>query len=343
MAYIPNKFYCGFKSVGDDCLLGFMTPLAKDSAYDKRKSTIDAWRDTKMDATEVSNDPVTGFRFMDTERRYRTNNVLFRVFHPAIGAEFEITAENLLSLMGTCDIIKGEVQDKLLLIRDGSKNILVQENSSEHLGASSVDENGKEIFLSKDEYSIGDLISVKGKGKCVFLGTGNYTTYKLAKHGAYYAAEFSFRLEFDSVKGSLIYFPKNDEIDIVSKLQVLSRFESTTYTDTDMLNKTIYSGYDGSKLLTLTKLKGLPKIEFVKSNNKLHGCHTNQLFELNGVMQVGEYTKWNPNTISILGEASYEEGTQRILSTSSDGKFNKNSTIMHSPSSVYPIIIKVKD
>lgn len=228
MAYIPNKLYVGFRADGEDTLTCFMTPLAKDSAFTKRKKTIDDWSSKEMDSTEITNDPRTGFRLVDTSRRWNSNNVVFRVIHPEVGAEFEISAENLSNIMSNTDIIKGEIQDKLLLIREGSKNILVIEGSPEHMGSSQVDENGKELFLKKDEYAIGDRISVKGYGECVYFGKSTVHTICLDSHG-YNSSNFS--LKEKSEDGYVLFFEKDNEVRVLKAVpKVLKKMESTTLT-----------------------------------------------------------------------------------------------------------------
>ena len=228
MAYIPNKLYVGFRADGEDTLTCFMTPLAKDSAFTKRKKTIDDWASKEMNSTEITNEPRDGFRLVDTSRRWNSNNVVFRVIHPEVGAEFEISAENLSNIMSNTDIMKGEIQDKLLLVREGSKNILVIEGSPEHLGSSNVDENGKELFLSKDEYSIGDRISVKGWGECVYFGKSKIQTISIDSKGY---NSTNFLLEEKQDEGYVLFFDHNNEVKISTKVpKVLKKMESTGLT-----------------------------------------------------------------------------------------------------------------
>ena len=228
MAYIPNKLYVGFRADGEDTLTCFMTPLAKDSAFAKRKKTIDDWASKEMDSTEITNDARTGFRLVDTSRRWNSNNVVFRVIHPEVGAEFEISAENLSNIMSNTDIIKGEIQDKLLLIREGSKNILVIEGSPEHMGSSQVDENGKELFLKKDEYAIGDRISVKGWGECIYFGKNTLHSICLETN-SYHST--NFKLADSKDDGYIIFLENRNEVRVLKALpKVLKKMESTNMT-----------------------------------------------------------------------------------------------------------------
>lgn len=59
----------------------------------------------------IDNIPIAGFKIEKIATRWRTANKLFRVSDPR-GFEFEITAQNLLELMNSCIIDKGEVRGK---------------------------------------------------------------------------------------------------------------------------------------------------------------------------------------------------------------------------------------
>lgn len=248
MAYIPNELYVGFRSDGEDTLTCFMTPYAKDSAFTKRKKTIDDWASKEMNTLIVDNKPQNGFRLVDTSRRYRTNNVLFRVIHPEFGAEFEITAENFMEILQNSDVVKGEIQEKLLIIRDGAKNVLVIENSPQHLGSSNVDENGKEIFLSKKDYKEGDRISVKGIGDVIYLGKNkihyNGLDYQHSYSG-YQHTGIKFLLK-NSCLHEYIYFIESENNVRTSSTppKVLKFHESTNKTIEDVIGATIGWGND---------------------------------------------------------------------------------------------------
>lgn len=240
MAYIPNKLYVGFRADNEDTLTCFMTPLANDSAFTKRKKTIDDWASKDMSSTEISNEPRTGFRLVDTSRRWNSNNVVFRVIHPEVGAEFEISAENLSNIMSNTDIIKGEIQDKLLLIREGSKNILVIENSPEHKGSSEVDDNGKELFLKKDDYNIGDRVSVKGVGEVIYLGKNkvHYYEFTINTYGA-----STVKLNEGNESGHILYDNLAKKCYIHSAPKVLKNLGSTEFTVNDIIGTNF--GYRG--------------------------------------------------------------------------------------------------
>lgn len=249
MAYIPNELYVGFRSDGEDTLTCFMTPYAKDSAFTKRKKTIDDWRSKEMNSLIVPNKAQNGFRLVDTSRRYRTNNVLFRIIHPEFGAEFEISAENFMDILQNSDVIKGEIQEKLLIIRDGSKNILVIENSPEHLGSSNVDDNGKEIFLSKKDYNIGDRISVKGLGDVIYFGKNkvhyNDLDYQHIYGNNYSTGKIKFFLKNNCVDEHIYFIESENKVRTsTAPPKVLKFHESTNKTIEDVIGATIGWGND---------------------------------------------------------------------------------------------------
>lgn len=249
MAYIPNELYVGFRSDSEDTLTCFMTPYAKDSAFTKRKKTIDDWASKEMNSLIVENKPQNGFRLVDTSRRYRTNNVLFRVIHPEFGAEFEISAENFMEILQNSDVIKGEIQEKLLIIREGAKNILVIENSPQHLGSSNVDEKGKEIFLSKNDYKVGDRISVKGMGDVIYFGKNkvhyNDLDYQHVYANNYSTGKINFILK-SNCEDAYIYYVESEKKVLTSSAapKVLKFHESTNKTIEDVIGATIGWGND---------------------------------------------------------------------------------------------------
>lgn len=60
---------------------------------------------------EVNNEPLAGFTIESVATRYTTSNKLFRIGDPR-GFQLEISADNLLELIGSCIIEKGEIKDK---------------------------------------------------------------------------------------------------------------------------------------------------------------------------------------------------------------------------------------
>lgn len=135
--HFPDTYYVGVKSLiglGGKFNLGFITPHSIDSSFKKRKETVDNWMDKDGKSFILINTPIEGFRFVSDIKRsgwFGSGNVVWRVEDPR-GFEFEISSDNLSSLMSLTTIKNGEIQGKCIFARDGSKNALLLENSEEY-------------------------------------------------------------------------------------------------------------------------------------------------------------------------------------------------------------------
>lgn len=185
MSFIPEEFYVGFTARGSDELLGFFTPNGTDASATKRKATVDNWASKKIKSAVFKNEPMSGFRIVDTARRGgRSNNVLFRVIHPAVGAEFEITAENLNTLHQQSIIEYGEIKTELLLARNGNNNVLIVKDSDEHKATLKAMEKDKAkqaaiASISKKDIKVLDTVDlVTEKSSFVYLGFSEYSYFK---------------------------------------------------------------------------------------------------------------------------------------------------------------------
>lgn len=191
--YVPKKYYVGFQSRGDDCLLGFFTPDDGDTNSTKRKATVDKWASGKIPAAEINNEPRTGFRIVDTARRYSSNNVLFRILHPEVGAEFEISAENLNELHQQCIIEYGEIKTELFFIRKGNDNLLVVKDSVQHKKAlqdMEIEAQKQKTISSIKKKDIKEGMEVKLSsryGSYVFLGTHSISYVQQKQNNSYYS------------------------------------------------------------------------------------------------------------------------------------------------------------
>ena len=121
--YIPEKHYVGFqhRNEGDQIVLGFATPYATDSAFKKRKSTVDSWangymnmkaKDPNRRQTEIlDNELMSGFEIARSVRSHGWNggNVLWRIADPR-GFELEISSANLASILDCATVINGVIQ-----------------------------------------------------------------------------------------------------------------------------------------------------------------------------------------------------------------------------------------
>lgn len=256
--YVPEKYYVGFQSQGADSLVGFFTPDDGDEKSRKRKQTVDGWSDTKLTSksTTITNDPRSGFRIVDTARRYRTNNVLFRILHPEVGAEFEISAENLNDLHQQCIIEYGEIKTELLFVRNGQNNILVVKDSDEHKKALKEMEQEKAkqaaiATINKKDIVVGSMIDIPYHSKVTYLGkhTVSYIKNKSDRYTQHYASSYevggnddkylvfldkrssgySLVLRKSWPKIEKLHAEKDDNLDINEALKQISRVYSGAY------------------------------------------------------------------------------------------------------------------
>lgn len=133
-----EKYYVGFQknrynTSETQRLLGFITPKTGansdgDSAFKKRKSTVDSWREVDIAPREIDNTPQHGFQIVDTTTRNSTSNKLFRVLDPR-GFELEISSENLFDIIKECGIVRGLITDPMIWARHTQKPYLISGNS----------------------------------------------------------------------------------------------------------------------------------------------------------------------------------------------------------------------
>lgn len=339
MAYIPNKLYCGFKSESSDSLVAFMTPMAEDSAFAKRKNSVDSWRDSSLQTLELDNTPMLGFRFVDTSRRWNSNNVVFRVIHPGAGAEFEISAENLCMLMETCDIIKGEITTKLLLIRDGAKNVLVPENSTLHLGAAKVDEKGREIYVDKSLVKMGSSITVKSFGKVVNFDKEHIHATRIDIKESRQSTNQSFSYgmtryyDFNIVERTVHEFIMLDEETntvktMATRPKVLALEGQSSLTKDDLIGKTF--AYYGERIYAYgdisTKQFKNVLVKFDPSTQIYH--HSYVILKTNtGEMHLGSYNTWQ-RKFDSFGEVIFDENSNQLLPKNGNFTYGSSSSVV---------------
>lgn len=251
--YVPEKYYVGFQSQGQDSLVGFFTPDDGDDKSSKRKQTVDNWSHDKFNATTITNEPRTGFRIVDTARRHRTQNVLFRIIHPEVGAEFEVTAENLNELHQQCIIEYGEIKTELLFVRNGTNNILVVKDSPEHKKAleDMKEEKAKKESIAKiDKKKIvpGSIVDLPSDGKVIYLGkhTVSYIRRKDERGVQYHSSSYEVVGTDDKY---LVFLDKTDKSLILRKswpkIEKLYK-ETATNLDIDKIVSEVRKVYTGA-------------------------------------------------------------------------------------------------
>lgn len=126
--HFPDKYFV-VKRLGSETPLAFLVPDGTDSAARKRKDSALSWvylpSDKRQAVLNGQPDPAVyvmdnvlkgGFKIARNVRRagyFGSGNVVWRVVHPD-GFEFEISSENLESIIEETDIIGGVIQAKCI-------------------------------------------------------------------------------------------------------------------------------------------------------------------------------------------------------------------------------------
>jgi len=134
--FIPNKWYCGFKSNGSEVPLGFIIPDIDDDKGIKNRAKVDAWRSKSINAVSFDNTPVMGFKVARSITRggWRSTTEILRVEDPR-GFELEITVANFIMLMSNNMIDNGEIMAECVWAREGERIRLLAVNSEPYLEA----------------------------------------------------------------------------------------------------------------------------------------------------------------------------------------------------------------
>lgn len=127
-----EKLYVGFQTARysqteNQRMLGFITGIDNTKAYQKRKETVDKWRDKTIEPRIIENKPVLGFKILEVVSRYSTDNKVFRVYDPR-GFELEISSSNLLDIVLKHIIAQGNIMEPMLWFG----KTLVSGNSKEY-------------------------------------------------------------------------------------------------------------------------------------------------------------------------------------------------------------------
>jgi hypothetical protein len=118
--------------------LGFITPQDNSAAFDKRKKTVDAWTrgygpnppPPRIPPMTFTNVPSL-FKLSNLERRWSTNNVVWRIscMYNNVDFELEISSDNLSYLLLHTVIVKTTIDRPCVWVRRLSQNILVPADS----------------------------------------------------------------------------------------------------------------------------------------------------------------------------------------------------------------------
>lgn len=131
-----DKYYVGFqknryKNNEAFRILGFATYVAADKAFEKRKETVDRWRDKEIQPITFDNVPMSGFKICDVVSRHHNDNKKFRIEDPR-GFELEIDVYNLMDIINKHTIVNGTIVEPMLWGREDTNNYLISSNSEEY-------------------------------------------------------------------------------------------------------------------------------------------------------------------------------------------------------------------
>lgn len=130
---IVPEWYVGFNSrYGESTPLAFFTPNGSDSKADKRKATVDKWRDLKIPARVIKSTPLIGYKIDSVAERYGSfggGMDKWRITDPR-GFQLEITSDNLLYLMSQANINGLEIDETCIWVRKGTNSLALIPTSS---------------------------------------------------------------------------------------------------------------------------------------------------------------------------------------------------------------------
>lgn len=170
---IPDQYYIGFVERYEDHLiqLGFAVPHGTDSAAKKRMTTVDNWRDEKIEPKVFDNVLMEGFQVF--RQKYRSYwggaNVVWRIIDPR-GFQLEIESGNMENIIDCTVIDKGMIKGKCVWGRSGSKNVLLPEASEPYQNAMQNTKVKNSVGVKISSVVPGSLITLKNNEQIVYLG-----------------------------------------------------------------------------------------------------------------------------------------------------------------------------
>lgn len=179
----PEKYYVGIQGMAPrsttEYPLGFATPYGTDSAFAKRKQTVDDWCGTRkynyqtrqyedvdgVQPTIIDNVPVEGFQLEKVVSRWQTSNKMFRVNDPR-GFTLEIDTFNLCDLLLNCTVDHGQLVGKFIWGRKDGKNFLTRLSHPAY-------QESLEEKINRKTLQRGDVVRL-GADKLKFVFVGKY-------------------------------------------------------------------------------------------------------------------------------------------------------------------------
>lgn len=222
-----DELYVGFqkeryRTTENQRILAFATPKDDTTAGKKRVYTVDSWRDKKIPAKTVKNEPLHGFEIVDFATRYTTSNKLIRVKDPR-GFELEISVENLIELVSkpSSVVVGGKFSEPLVWGREDNLNWLTSTQHPEY-----IDRNKVEKKLKSSEVKPGDYFVHPAHANVFYRYEGRFYPTKIKiEAGGHSKIRSVYPSWSDSYKKELerAYFSDVRTIDTKFKKSVLAK------------------------------------------------------------------------------------------------------------------------
>lgn len=213
--YIPKKLKVGYVKRNDtyDGRLAYVVYYDNKGKIPKQRS-FDNWVDKEIPTLEFDNTPFNGFVLNKSITRYAWDhfgNTTTKIrIYDSRGAEFEITAENLLGILTQVDCVKRDLAGEMVYAWSGKELVLLPCNSDEYKQALAFTEARNQHLTSK-QLVPGRVYINRDNNKVVYLGKlfiavdGDYYRYGMDKSQLGFIREKRFlfvRLE-DADEGKL--------------------------------------------------------------------------------------------------------------------------------------------
>lgn len=158
--------------------LGFATYYEENTAFQKRKGTIDRWSDKADAADTVANAARTGYTLGNNVTHggdWNATSVNWRIVDP-LGFELEISSGNMAKILQHCTIDKGMILDECVWGWDkgnGSKVVLVPTASQEYQEAKKTTVRHFAETISVKDVQLGDMVEYKNGAMGLYFGKVN--------------------------------------------------------------------------------------------------------------------------------------------------------------------------
>lgn len=172
--YIPKKLKVGYVKRNDtyDGRLAYVVYYDNKGKIPKQRS-FDNWVNKEIPTVEFDNTPFNGFVLNKSITRYAWDhfgNTTTKIrIYDSRGAEFEITAENLLGILTQVDCIKRDLAGEMVYAWSGKELVLLPCNSDEYKQALAFTE-ARNHHLTSKQLVPGRVYINRDNNKVVYLG-----------------------------------------------------------------------------------------------------------------------------------------------------------------------------